>query len=126
MATHVKVLGIIYIVLGALGVLGALAVLLLFGGLAGIAGGVAEPEARVAIPILGGLGGFLFLLVLVFSLPAVIAGVGLLQFRPWGRILGIVMSAINLINVPVGTAIGIYGLWALLNRETEMLFARRT
>ena len=126
MATHVKVLGIIYIVMGALGVLGALAVLLLFGGLAGIAGGVADPDARVAIPILGGLGGFLFLLVLVLSLPAVIAGVGLLQFKPWGRILGIIMSAISLVNVPIGTAIGIYGLWALLNRETELLFARTT
>ncbi len=124
MATHVKVLGIIYIVLGALGVLGALALLLFFGGLAGIVGGVADHDARVAIPVLGGLGGFLFLLVLVFSLPAVIAGVGLLQFKPWGRILGIIMSAISLMNVPIGTAIGIYGLWALLNRETETLFAR--
>jgi hypothetical protein len=124
MATHVKALGIIYVVLGALGILGALVVLLLFGGLAGIAGGVADHDARVAVPILGGLGGFLFLLLLVFSLPAVIAGVGLLQFRPWGRVLGIVMSAINLLNVPIGTAIGIYGLWTLLNRETELLFAR--
>jgi hypothetical protein len=124
MATHVKVLGILYIVLGALGVLGALVVLLVFGGVAGIVGGVGDPDARIAVPILGGLGGFLFLLVLVMSLPAVIAGVGLLQFRPWGRILGIVMSAISLLNVPIGTAIGIYGLWALLNRETEALFAR--
>ncbi len=124
MATHVKVLGIIYIVLGALGVLGALALLLFFGGLAGIVGGAADHDARIAIPVLGGLGGLLFLLVLVFSLPAVIAGIGLVQFRPWGRILGIVMSAISLMNVPIGTAIGIYGLWALLNRETEMLFTR--
>lgn len=123
MATHVKALGVIYIVLGAIGILGALTVLLVFGGLAGMAGRVADPEARLALPILGGLGGFLFLIVLVLSLPAVIAGIGLLQFKPWGRILGIIMSAINLLNVPVGTAIGIYGLWALLNRETELLFA---
>ena len=124
MATHVKALGVIYIVMGAIGILGALTVLLVFGGLAGLAGGVTEPEARFAVPILGGLGGFLFLIVLVLSLPAVIAGIGLLQFKPWGRILGIIMSAINLLNVPIGTAIGIYGLWALLNRETELLFAR--
>lgn len=124
MATHVKVLGVIYIVLGGLGILAALAVLLIFGGIAGLAGGAPDPDARIAVPILGGLGGFIFLLVLVLSLPAVIAGVGLLQFRPWGRILGIIMSALSLLNVPIGTAIGIYGLWALLNRETERLFER--
>lgn len=124
MATHVKALGVIYTVLGAIGILGALTVLLVFGGIAGVAGGVADPEARFAIPILGGLGGLLFLIVLVFSLPALIAGIGLLQLKPWGRILGIVVSAISLLNVPIGTALGIYGLWALLNRETELLFAR--
>ena len=34
----------------------------------------------------------------------------------------IVLSAINLINIPFGTVLGIYGLWVLLTRETELLF----
>ena len=60
--------------------------------------------------------------VLILSLPGLIAGIGLLKFRPWARILGIVISALDLMSVPIGTAIGIYGLWVLLSNETEALF----
>lgn len=123
MATHVKVLGIIHIVFGTLGVLGGFILLVIFGGIAGIVGASGEEGAVIAVPVLGGLGGLLFVLLMVFSAPALAAGIGLLAFRPWARILTIVLSALNLLNVPIGTAVGIYGLWALLNRETERLFA---
>jgi len=98
---------------------------MVFGGVAGIVGvfGVPQdPEALVAVPILSLIGGVLFFLVLIFSLPAIIAGIGLLKFRPWARILTIVLCAIDLVNVPIGTAIGIYGLWVLLSTQTEPLF----
>jgi len=57
MKQHVSILGILYIVFGCLGILGALAFLALFGGIAGIVGLVAheEPDAAVAVPILGGI-----------------------------------------------------------------------
>ena len=64
------------------------------------------------------LAGFLGL----FSLPSLITGYGLLNFKPWARIVGIVLSAISLINIPIGTIIGAYGLWVLLSKETEQLF----
>jgi hypothetical protein len=75
-----------------------------------------------AIPILGGIGGFVFIVLLVLSLPGMIGGFGLLQFKSWARILVIVLSAFELLSVPFGTILGIYGLWVLLNRETEQLF----
>jgi len=49
-------------------------------------------------------------------------GFGLLTFEPWARVLGIVLSALNLINVVVGTLLGAYGLWVLLNKDAERLF----
>ena len=64
----------------------------------------------------------LFILVLICAVPGIVAGIGLLKFRPWARILTIVLSALNLFNVPIGTAVGVYGLWTLLNSETEQLF----
>jgi hypothetical protein len=98
-------------------------VLLIFGGVAGVVGMAGtDPDARIAVPILGGVGGLIFLVIAAISLPGLIAGIGLLQFRPWARILTIVLSAIHLLNVPFGTALGIYGLWALLSREGEALF----
>jgi hypothetical protein len=51
-----------------------------------------------------------------------ITGYGLLNYRPWARVIGIILSAISLINIPIGTVVGAYGLWVLLNKETERLF----
>jgi hypothetical protein len=35
----------------------------------------------------------------------------------------IVLSALGLMSIPVGTALGIYGLWVLLNEETARMFS---
>ena len=123
MATHVRILGILHIVLGVMGLLFGLVVLLIFGGIAGVVRmSDQSSDAQVAIPILAAIGTFVFFVLLILSLPGIIAGIGLLQFRPWARILTIILSALELMNVPFGTAIGIYGLWALLSNEGEELF----
>ena len=46
-----------------------------------------------------------------------------MNFRPWARPGGIVLSGFELIHVPVGTILGIYGLWVLLSTEGAMLFS---
>ena len=123
MQTHVKVVGVLFIVLSALGVLLALGVGAIFG-MAGMAGAAADSEdAAVALPILGITGGLVTFFLLALSLPGLATGFGLLMFKPWARILGIVLSALQLIGFPIGTAIGIYGLWVLLNKDTERLFS---
>jgi hypothetical protein len=124
MTTHVKVLGVLYIVLSGLGVCAALFMGLALGAASGIVGQAASPEdAAVALPIIGVAGSALVIFILALSLPGLITGIGLLKFQSWARILGIVLSAINLINIPFGTALGIYGLWVLLSKDTEPLFA---
>ena len=101
MQTHVKVLAVLFIVVSALGVLAALGLMAVFGGAAGIVGAAAEgEEAAIALPIIGLTGTFLTAFLLVLSVPGLIVGFGLLSFKPWARILGIVLCAINLINVP--------------------------
>ena len=123
---HVKLLAILYIVFGVLGALGALVVLAVFGGVAGIIGTASggEPGARVAIPIIGMIGGFVFVLLLILSAPCIAAGIGLMNYREWGRILALVLSILNLLNIPFGTLLGAYGLWVLLNQQTTALFQR--
>ena len=44
---------------------------------------------------------------------ALIAGYGLLQRRPWGRVVAIVAAILALLKFPLGTALGIYTLWVL-------------
>jgi hypothetical protein len=125
MFTHVKVIAVIHLILGGLGILAALGMLALFGGIAGLVGASERSgDAAVAIPILGGIGIILFIIILALSVPGVIAGAGLLKLQPWARILTIILSAIHLLNIPFGTALGIYGLWALTKPETVDLFAR--
>jgi len=111
-------------VLGALGILIALLILVIFGGLAGLAASDTTSGDETGAAVLGVIGGIAFIFVAVFSIPCLIAGFGLLKFRSWGQILTIVLSVLNLVNVPFGTALGIYGLWVLLNKETKPLFAR--
>jgi hypothetical protein len=125
MRDHVRILAYLHIVFGALGTLAALLVLFVFGGLAGIVGATnpSDPNAwRIAMPVLGVVGLVISGFVLLLSLPGVIAGFGLLRFRPWARMLTIVLSALDLPGVPIGTALGVYGLWVLLKPETERLF----
>jgi hypothetical protein len=124
MLTHVKVLAVLYIVLSGIGLLFALLIFFALGTAAGIVGMSASPDdAAIAIPILGITGTALSVLLLFLSLPGLITGWGLLKLRPWARILGIVLAVISLVNFPIGTAIGVYGLWVLLTKETEKLFA---
>jgi len=122
MADHVKIVAILHIVLGSLTILGGIAVLAVFGGIATFIGASGSADALPAVPIVGGIGGVIFLVLCVIGIPGIVAGIGMLKFRPWGRILGIIVSAIDLIHVPFGTAFGIYGLWVLLSREGEQLF----
>jgi hypothetical protein len=122
MLTHVKVLAIIFIALSALAVLGALGLMLVFGVAAGSVGMSGDPDAAVALPIIGLTGMGLVIFMLVVAVPGLVTGWGLLKLRPWARIVGIILCAINLINIPIGTILGAYGLWVLLNTETERLF----
>jgi hypothetical protein len=122
MQTHVKVVGVLYIVLSALGLLFALGVGAMFG-IAGMAGAAADSEdAALALPVLGLTGGLVTAFLVAFSLPGLITGFGLLAYKSWARILGIVLAALQLLGFPVGTLFGIYALWVLLNKDTERLF----
>jgi hypothetical protein len=125
MADHIKTLGILHIVYGLLGVLAGVVAMIFFGGLASLIGMAADSgQAKVAAPILGVIGAFLFVLLLALSLPGIVAGFGLIELQPWARILTIVLSALELMSMPLGTALGVYGLWVLLSPNCEQLFRR--
>ena len=59
------------------------------------------------------------ILILVKAGAGLIAGVGLLQRLSWARMLALIMGFISLLNIPIGTALGIYTLWVLLSTDAE-------
>ena len=120
METHVKVLAILYLVFAGLSVLFGLGILLLTGAVSGIVGTSGDTGFAIPFIRLGGTAAAVF--CFVWAVPGFVVGAGLLKRRPWARILGIVMSALSLMHVPFGTALGVYGLWILFNRDAERLF----
>ena len=60
--------------------------------------------------------------MLVVSLPSILAGWGLLKRKSWARILTIILAVLSLPGFPVGTLVGAYALWVMLNKDTAPLF----
>jgi hypothetical protein len=49
-----------------------------------------------------------------------VAGWGLMHREPWARVLTLVLAFLVLfINIPLGTAVGVYTMWVLLPGESE-------
>ena len=87
MERHVTILGAFHIAFGAIGLVAALAILLIFGGAAGLIGlgAASDPDAWIAVPIVGIVGTVLTMIVLTLSVPGIAAGFGLMTYRPWAR-----------------------------------------
>ena len=118
MQKHITAVAALHIGFGIFGIFIGLA---LFALLSGIGMFTADHEAQFVLWTVGtSLGAFL----IIISVPGVIAGIGLLKFKNWARILTLIISAIDLINIPFGTALGIYSIWALVQEETIEIFNR--
>jgi hypothetical protein len=116
MEKHVTVLGILYIAFSALGLLLAIIIFT-----AVVGGGIISGDSE-AMAITGIVGPAIALFFVLLSAPGLIGGIYLLKHRPWARILVLVLGFINLIEIPIGTALGIYTIWVLFKNESVDLF----
>ena len=68
---------------------------------------------------------FIVIVVLfVVGLLGILGGLGVMKHREWARLLVIVLSFFYLVRIPLGTLLGIYSLWVLLNDETIRTFTQ--
>lgn len=116
MEKHISVLGILYIVFNVLGIMFAM---LIFWVLLG-SGLLSADEDVITVLLIVGTAISSFILIL--SIPGIIGGIGLLKMQRWARILVLILGFVNLIDIPFGTALGIYTIWVLMNDETIELF----
>lgn len=127
MRDHIKILGILNIVMGGFTALLGIAVLLFAGGLAGVIAASLRDSlsdidgGAIAAPIIASIGVGIAVFLLLLAAPSVIGGFGLLRYKPWSRVWMIIVSAFHLLHVPLGTALGVYGLVVLLNDETRQI-----
>ena len=65
---------------------------------------------------------FVWVMLLIRSLLAFIAGWGLMERAAWGRIVAIVAAFLNILKFPFGTALGIWTLVVLLGYRNTKLY----
>jgi hypothetical protein len=123
-ATHVKVIAAIFLVLGVLWTVLTVLGPAILATLAGLVSTSGDPDAAVGATILGLAGVAVTLFAGTLAVAFLVTAWGLFKLKPWARIVGIVMAAVCLTNFPFGTAFGIYALIILFKKDTEALFAR--
>lgn len=120
MDKHIHIISILWIVFGGIGLVWALLLCCLLFGIAFI------PDiGHEAAYILRGSGIFVGVSIAVFSIPEVIAGIGLLKMKEWARILVLILCFFNLIAFPLGTALSIYSFVILVKDESIQLFQKK-
>jgi hypothetical protein len=113
-ARHLPVLAIIWLVYSAFTLIGA-GVLFVLG--MTLFGPWTHFHDRPDVPVafLHVLFMFLGTVILIKAVASIAVGVGFLQRQTWARSLGLVLAFISLLNVPFGTAVGIYTIWVLMS-----------
>lgn len=117
MKQHISFVGALHVGFGILGLIGALAIYIIFN----FANGILEGDP-MAEQIVGFVGGTISLLIMFFACLGIIGGIGLFSYKPWARILVMIVSAINCLNIPIGTAKGVYSIWVLMQPESIQMF----
>lgn len=115
MDQHIKAASIIQIALGIPGILVGVLVFVLVSG-----GGLLSGDPT-AIAITGIVAWVVGGLLIVTHIPGIVGGIFMLRGHPWARYVLIVVAALELLDMPIGTAAGIYTLWALLRDPKPQL-----
>lgn len=115
---NVSLVAGLHIGYGALKIFGAIFLLLAMR----FAWGFIPDEEEIVRDLLQTLFSILPTIVAFFGIIDLLAGVALLSYKPWSRVFMIIVSALNCLNIPIGTAIGVYSLWALMKPEILVLF----
>lgn len=115
MENHVRLIAYLHIGLSILNIL----ILFLIYFVLGLIGSCVSGPGGSIITVVANV---LITFLAILSFPRFIGGIGLLRYREWARILIIIISFLNILSFPVGTAVGIYSIWGLVQKETCDLF----
>ena len=121
METHLRIIGFLNAGLGVLGLVACVVILILFGG----PQGVLLINARAGSTITT-TEGFITVCTMIYLVlmagPLISVGMALVKCQEWARNLGMILSIVNLMHIPLGSVVGVYSLWVLTSFEVEPLF----
>lgn len=127
---HAKLLGLFFWIYDGIQIIGLIIGMLVMIGMSGFMfsqfsrmphnGNEPPPEF-----ILGFMGVIIIIAIVVnilFLIPAIIAGYGLRNEKSWAKTWVIVACCLAVLNIPLGTALGVYGLWFVFGEEGKAYF----
>ena len=124
MNTHVDFVAILFVVWGALVAVIGLSTLAL-----GIGAATLAHSDLAGREVATGLTAFAFItlavIAILWGVGHVFIGVPLRKRSPKARMVALMAGSIDLLLLPVGTPLGIYALWVLLNERAKALFGVR-
>lgn len=121
MNTHVKVISVIDIVLGSVTILAGVALLIAF-----LTSAAAFNQAStVAAGALMGATLFASTFLIALGILGIVVGIKLVEYESWARVAQIIFGVLQLFNFPLGTAFGVYSLWAMFSDEGSALFEHK-
>ncbi len=106
---HNRLVGILHLVWAGFAIVGVGAGTILLAGI-GLLPGVLD-ETWLPLAITTTIALLIAGVILLFFLPSLMGGIGILRHRPWGRTWLTIAAILNLIIFPLGTALGLYTLW---------------
>lgn len=120
---HNRLISIFFHVQGGLQVLAGLFLAIIYGGMGTMFLASARREEEQFIGgIFVALGFGLGLFVLAFAALDFYAAFKIGRMQPIGRTLGIIVSILSLMSFPLGTALGVYGLWFFFGDQGKFLY----
>ena len=109
---HKKVLGILYVISAMLTILGMIMLNAILSLVFSFAFNEADADEQRVMEFVSAIVQYVpIFVILFFSIPTLIAGIGLLTRQTWAMIFALIMGCLKLFNFPIGTAIGIYAIW---------------
>ena len=118
--THQKILGAMLVAYSAMNIFAAVSVIISLGFVRIF---IDEPELIGMITLFSQL---ISAIMLVVSIPALAAGIGMIREKEWSKALALIVGVVYLLFIPIGTVIGIYSIWLSsqqIYKEKEPLYA---
>ena len=121
---HNKLLAIFYFVLAGLQLVGGTIMALIYivmGGAFMSASG--REDEQIMGGVFMGVGVLIGLIMLALGGFTLLTASKVLKEKPIGRTLGIIISILVLFSIPIGTALGVYGLWFFFGETGKNFYA---
>lgn len=120
MESHKRILGILYIISGAFQMILVFGLSMFISTILAFATSEIDPGKEVIFDFIARIFQFLpAIIIIFFSIPAIIAGIGLLYKQSWALVLALILGCFKLFSFPIGTALGVYTIWIYVEHSKQ-------